>query len=86
MIRNYWRGGECMTNDNNLNEILNEILLFDNEIEKLNIKIRSELLSKNKIDSQLYFKNLNEIIKEYESSLNNINNYPITNLSNNDIH
>ncbi|MBL1211852.1 MAG: hypothetical protein HND52_00725 [Ignavibacteriae bacterium] len=75
-----------MTNDNNLNEILNEILLFDNEIEKLNIKIRSELLSKNKIDSQLYFKNLNEIIKEYESSLNNINNYPITNLSNNDIH
>ena len=63
-----------MIEENHLSEILDEILLFDNEIEKLNIDLRFDLLSKNKIETKNYFQRLNGIIKNYQSALRNLNN------------
>lgn len=63
-----------MDKENHLSEILDEILLFDNEIEKLNMELRFDLLSKNKIETKIYFQRLNGIMKNYQTSLKNLNN------------
>ncbi len=58
--------------NNNVNKILSEILTFDDKIEKLNMELRSEFLSKNRLESKSYFQKLNLLIKDYEISLENI--------------
>jgi hypothetical protein len=80
------KGGDYMDKENHLSEILDEILLFDNEIEKLNMELRFDLLSKNKIDTQIYLRKLNIIIKNYGSSLSNFNNTSQKNITTKLIH